>query len=59
VYRSAKNSPLTQYKAIDENQTQFIDTDLIGAGLYEYAVKVKTRNGAESRVSAHARVAVR
>ncbi|HZV12662.1 MAG TPA: hypothetical protein VFA55_05560, partial [Candidatus Kapabacteria bacterium] len=59
LYRSVKNSPLTEYKAVDESQTQFTDTDLIGAGLYEYAVKVKTRNGAESRVSTHARVAVR
>ncbi|HXF99619.1 MAG TPA: hypothetical protein VNL69_02490, partial [Bacteroidota bacterium] len=58
VYRSAPNAPLVQYKSFTSVQPAFTDTDLLGAGVYAYAVKVVTESGAESPLSEKVRVTV-
>ncbi len=58
VYRSAPNASLTQYKSFASQQPAFTDTDLLGAGVYAYAVKVITESGAESPLSERVQVTV-
>lgn len=58
VYRSAPNAPLVQYKSFTSAQPAFTDTDLLGAGVYAYAVKVITDSGAESPLSEKVQVTV-
>jgi len=58
IYRSAKNSPLSQYKSVPSTQRAFADGELVGDGVYTYAVQVVTDNGAQSRVSERAQTTV-
>ncbi len=58
VYRSVPNAPLVQYTSFTSPQPAFTDSDLLGAGMYAYAVKVVTESGAESPLSERVQVTV-
>ena len=41
VYRGYQHRPLEPYKAVPSTQRTFVDRDLIGSGVYRYAVQVR------------------
>src|SRR5215467_10670128 len=50
VYRNYNNSGLEMYKNILGDKNEFIDSILPGDGNYQYAVKVITDDGADSKL---------
>ena len=58
VYRSRNGAPITRYRSVDSGQTSFVDHEVTGPAVYEYAVKLMTHNGAESPLSERIRVQV-
>lgn len=58
IYRAQSGSPLRSYRSVGGEQKSFIDTGFSGPSAYEYAIKVTTRDGAESALSAVVRVQV-
>jgi fibronectin type 3 domain-containing protein len=58
IYRAARGTSLTKYRSVESAQTSFADTDLVGSGLYSYAVQVVTENGGASPVSNKVQVTV-
>lgn len=58
VFRSRNGNPLLRYRSVDAEQRSFIDPEIAGPGDYAYAVKIITRTGAESVLSATARVRI-
>jgi fibronectin type 3 domain-containing protein len=58
IYRAARGAALAKYRSIESAKTSFIDTDLIGPGLYRYAVQVVTENGGASPLSSEAEVTI-
>jgi uncharacterized protein len=58
VYRSKNGAPLSRFRSVDSAEKTFVDREISGAAVYEYAVKVMTQNGAESPLSERIRVQV-
>jgi fibronectin type 3 domain-containing protein len=58
IYRAARGGSLTKYRSIESAQTSFFDTDLVGSGIYWYAVQVVTENGSASRISDKVQVTI-
>jgi hypothetical protein len=58
IYRSRNGNPLLRYRSVEADQRAFVDNEITGPGDYTYAVKVITRTGAESVLSAPARVRI-
>ncbi len=56
VFRSRSGNPLLRYRSVEADQHVFIDREITGPGDYAYAVKIITRTGAESVLSATAHV---
>ena len=56
IYRSFEDSPLLVLTSAELREPRYVDTSLVGDGAYVYAVQVMTRGGAESPLSARARV---
>ena len=51
LYRSYGAGALTQYKSVPSTARAFNDGDLVGKGMYKYAVRVQTVNGGISGLS--------
>jgi len=58
VYKKTPGGLLREFRAVESSQLSFSDPDLTGNGLYEYAIKVRAENGAESQLSEHAQTNV-
>jgi fibronectin type 3 domain-containing protein len=58
VYRSRNGAPLSRYRSVDSGQKSFVDHEVTGPAVYEYAVKLMTHSGAESPLSERIRVQV-
>jgi uncharacterized protein len=58
VYRSKNGEPISRLRSVEHDRRAFVDADVTGPGLYEYAVKVMTQNGAESPLSDRTRVQI-
>lgn len=59
IYRSTRGSGMKRYGVSDGVGQQFIDTQLRGSDSFEYAVKVVTKSGAESKMSERVMVTIR
>ncbi len=51
VYRAYGANQLMQYKSVESKGRVFVDTDLVGKGKYQYAVRVQTTGGGASPLS--------
>jgi fibronectin type 3 domain-containing protein len=58
VFRSRNGTAFLRYRSVEADQGTFVDREITGSGEYAYAVKVITRTGAESVLSAPARVRI-
>lgn len=58
IYRGVGGRQVTTYRSVDAAARTYEDADLVGAGTYEYAVRVATALG-ESPLSGHVKVEVR
>jgi hypothetical protein len=58
VYRSRNGAPVSRYRSVDSGQKSFVDHEVTGPAVYEYAVKLMTQSGAESPLSERIRVQV-
>ncbi len=59
IYRSAGASGLLQYRSVDSRQRMFVDDQLVGKGVYTYAVKVMSQGGGQSQLSQPVNLTVR
>lgn len=51
VYRSTSGNPPATYKAVEGEQRSFEDRSVVEGYTYRYAIKVRMRDGAQSRLS--------
>jgi fibronectin type 3 domain-containing protein len=58
IYRAARGAPLTKYRSVESAGMSFTDADLVGSGVYRYAVQVVTENGSASRISDKVQVTI-
>jgi fibronectin type 3 domain-containing protein len=58
VYRAARDAGLAKYRSVESAQASFTDVDLVGSGVYEYAVQVVTENGSASPICDKVQVVV-